>query len=102
MTTESVNIRELAVQELAEAGVPSIDDILADIGPMGRLLFCQMAVDETMRLWVALLATDAEESTGTGDERAEALNGISLAEGNLIAACIAVGIIDEAARPPEV
>jgi hypothetical protein len=100
VSDQSVNTRALAVQELAEASVPTPEDAFSDIGPFGRLLYLQQLGYETLKLWVALLSGDQAEDIGEAGELEEAVMALAFACGNLDAACVAVGIMDAIAISP--
>lgn len=87
---------DVAIADLAMAGVPFIEDQLEGVGPMGCLYFAMTTVQECLRHWTAELSTDQAGATEGIDEMTPALDAITLALGNLVHACVVTGIM-----PPE-
>jgi hypothetical protein len=101
VSTNPIDTRAIAAQELADATVPTPEDALSDVGPFAQLLWIHDAAYVMLKLWGAILSDDAAGAPADADDVTEALTAISLACGNLDAACIAAGILDADAKPPE-
>jgi hypothetical protein len=93
---DDVDPRQYAQDELGAAMVPTPDDVLADVGPLGQLYYLEQLAWTVFKNWTAFLASDSESSPDAKDERVEALEAIGLATGNTDQACIILGIL-----PPE-
>jgi hypothetical protein len=92
----SQDAQDIARTELAEAMVPAPADLMADVGPLGRLFYLEQLAYSTLSAWAAMLSGDADEDPAATDERVVAMQGIAQACGALDAACVAVSIL-----PPE-
>jgi hypothetical protein len=101
MTTEPIDTRRIAAQELADSTVPTPDDAFEDLGPFAQLLWLHDGAYVTLKLWTAMLSDEAAGIDEDAPDVTEALTAISLACGNLDAACIAVGILEPSAKVPE-
>jgi len=96
----AINPQEIAVKELASAGVPFPDDLLADVGPMGRVWYLHQCANEVLTSVTAMLSGDEAEDLGDTSDLAMALDGIVITCGNIAAVCVKLGLLDEAAVPP--
>jgi len=90
-TGEDAN--ELAQGELAQNTVPTPDDLLADVGPLAALWYAREVSYYAVQLWTSLLSGDEAADLGDTSELASALEGISIAAGNLDGACIRVSLL---------
>jgi len=101
MTTEPIDTRRIAAQELADSTVPTPEDAFEDLGPLAQLLWLHDGIYVALKLWAAMLSDESTAPTGDVADVTEAMTAISLAAGNLDAACIAVGILEPDAQAPE-
>ena len=99
--TEGVDPMQVAVDELGGAMVPTPDDLLDDIGPMGCLWYLTQVAAFTLGRWAGTLDPDVVPDMTDDDGPVRALQAITLATGNLNAACIAVSILPEEAALPD-
>lgn len=90
---EGADANELAQSELAANTVPTPEDVLADVGPLATLWYARQTVYYAQQLWAALLSGDEAADLGDTTELAAALEGISIAAGNLDGACIRVSLL---------
>ncbi len=84
---------ELAQGELAANTVPTPDDLLADVGPLAVLWYAREVGYYAVQLWTSLLSGDEAADLGDTSELAAALEGISIAAGNLDGACMRVALL---------
>lgn len=84
---------EMAQGELAANTVPTPDDVLQDVGPLAVLWYARELTYYAVKSWAAQLSADEAGDVDQDSELAQALGGISLAAGNLDAACILVSLL---------
>lgn len=100
--SQTIDPLEIATQELAEAQVPTPEDLLADVGPLGCLWYVKEAMAITAMRWVDTLPAmeDPEADTDTGPVRS--LQMLTEAMGAVTAACVEVSLLPrEAAELPK-
>lgn len=84
---------EMAQGELAANTVPTPDDVLQDVGPLAVLWYARELAYYAVKSWAAQLSLTDHDDIHAESELSEALQGISLAAGNLDAACILVSLL---------
>ena len=95
--TELTNDPQIAaVAELQEGMVPIPEDFMLGMSPFTVLWYSWMALNETVTVWTAQLASDSEVVQGDGAEVGDAFNHLMSAMGSITEACVLVSLL-----PPE-
>jgi hypothetical protein len=91
--TDGIDTLEMAKHELAADMVPSPDDIMDDLSPLGQLYFAEQTVYECLKRYTAALSEEATEVTDTSEGAGKALVAISEAAGMLDVAMVEMGML---------
>jgi len=94
--TAPTSMMEEAKADLSTNMVPTPEDVLGDVGPVGQLYYAERLLYVVYGMFAGLLANDAVEQPDDDSPPVKALAAIGMACGNLDAACIVMGIL-----PPE-
>ena len=94
--TEAVDALELATAELAENMVPTPDDLLGDIGPLGVLWYLHEVAAYALQFYTGALSGDEARDVDDDSGPVRALGAMTTAMGVINGACIQVSLL-----PPE-
>jgi len=87
---------DMATTELAEAQVPTPDDLLADVGPLSQLWYLHEVADHVIKSWVGMQSDEHGKDLSDDSEPVRALAAMVTSMGALNEACVLVSIL-----PPE-
>lgn len=87
---------EMARAELAKAMVPTPEDLLDGMGPLGVLFYAEQTVVEAFKLLVFFASESADDPDAEEGDLPRVIEAVGMALGQLDAACILLGIL-----PPE-
>lgn len=83
---------QACLDELGRASCLTPRDILEELSPLTQLYYTQQMVDELLRSYAARTDPDDPDAVALEESVGVALAGITTASGNLMAACIAMGV----------
>jgi len=86
-------LEDLARTELATAMVPWPEDLLADIGPLGQMVYLNQLAWHVFRSLRGMLSTDASIELQAGDPPVVALNQLMEAIGMIDQVCVTLDLI---------
>lgn len=98
----TIDPKEIAEAELAQAVVPTPDDLLGDVGPTTQLFYLERTAYTVLGNWAAMLSGDEAADLGEADELTRAMNALAEVCGLLDGACVMVGLLPDEALPPNV
>lgn len=97
MTHPHIDTLEMAKLELAEAMVPTPEDLLGDVGPLAQLYYTERLLYVLLGMWTGMIAEDTTSGLDADSPPVKAQQAIALAAGNIDAACILLDILPAAA-----
>lgn len=92
---------EIARTELAQAMVPTPDDIVGDLSPLACLYFLEQLGWAVLTCWTAYASDEADKGSESADDLAETLNAIAMTVGQLDQTCARIGLLPVEAVPPQ-
>ena len=101
MSLSEPDALDMATTELAEAMVPTPEDMLADVGPLAQAWYLQQLAYHVMRSFTAFLSTDEAGDVADDSEPVRALGALTTLCGIADGICVTLSILPaEAAGPP--
>lgn len=99
---ETFDPAEVARTELAESMIIAPPDLLGDIGPMGQLFYLEQMIWHVLSGWTGMLAVADGDDVPDDSEPVRALAALTLAAGQVDAACVLVSLLppEAASGPP--
>jgi hypothetical protein len=92
---QMIDPADIARDELAAEMVPTPEDLLGDIGPMGTLWYLQQTMAYTVQKWAAMLSDPAAGEIEDNSGPVRALTALVTANGVINGACIEVALADD-------
>lgn len=87
----------LATRELAENMVPTPDDILCDVGPLGAVWYLHELADYVIRFYTGALSGDEAADVTDDSGPVRALAALVMAMGEINGACVAISLLPDGA-----
>lgn len=97
MTTDP---HETAKAELAEAMIPTPEDVISDLSPLAALYYLEQLGWATFTMFTAYAESEQGKDQAADDDLAVTLTQIGVVVGMLDETCIRVGLLPLEARQP--
>lgn len=97
----AIDPQEMAKAELAEAMIPTPDDIMEELTPLGALYYWEQLGWATLTTWTAHVQDMDDQGDEAASEMAGVLQGIATALGGLDAVCATIGLVPAEAVPQD-
>lgn len=89
------NLEDQARTELAMAMVLAPEDLLADIGPLGQILYLEQLAWHVLRGVTGMLSSDASTELQNDDPPVIALQQLTMVVGEIDQVCVTLGILPD-------
>lgn len=96
----AIDPEQLARQELAAAMIPTPEDVVTDLSPLGALFYLEQLGWAVLTCWTAYSQEQAEQGVEGADDLAVTLSQVGAIVGMLDGTCARIGLIPPEAVPP--
>lgn len=96
----AVDPNELARSELAEAMIPTPDDVMADLSPLAGLFYLEQLSWAVLTSFTAHAESTQGKNKQADDDLAITLNELAMLVGGLDQTCARIGLLPVEAVPP--
>lgn len=102
MTTADLDPEQIARKELAEAMIPTPEDVVTDLSPLGALFYLEQLGWAVLTSWTAYSQEQADAGAEGAEDLSVTLGQVASIVGMLDGTCARIGLIPPDAVPPGV
>lgn len=96
-----IDPNEMARKELAEAMIPTPDDVMTDLSPLAGLFYLEQLGWAVLTSWTAYSQEAIETNAEGSDDLSVTLSQVAAVVGMLDGTCARIGLIPPDAVPPQ-